>query len=111
MRTVAPSADLQYCEFDDNEVATWVFFFFPLLVFRGVTVWRLAAGVCGGLQPDGGPLPAQQHRQDHRPGGPGENEPSAHDAAVVRGASVPHARRLRRSVRLLKRDLVDVTYL
>jgi len=57
------------------------------------------AGVRGGLQHDRRPLPAHQHRQDHRPGGPGEDEPPAHDAAVVLRAVVPHARRVRRQVR------------
>ena len=57
------------------------------------------AGVCGGVQRDGGPLPAHQHRQDHRPGGPGEDEPPAHDAAVLLRTVVPDARRLRHEVR------------
>lgn len=55
-------------------------------------------GVCRSLQRDGGPLPADQHRKDHRPGSPGEDEPSADDAAVLRRAVVSDTRRVRSEV-------------
>lgn len=55
-------------------------------------------GVCRSLQRDRRPLPADQHRKDHRPGSPGEDEPSADDAAVLLRTVVSDARRVRSKV-------------
>lgn len=56
------------------------------------------AGVCGSLQHNGGSVPAEEHRKDHRPGGPGEDEPPADDAAVLLQAVVSDARGVRPEV-------------
>lgn len=56
------------------------------------------AGVCGSLQHDGGSVPAEEHRKDHRPGVPGEDEPPADDAAVLRQAVMSDARGVRPEV-------------
>ena len=132
VRTVAPSANLQYCEFDDNEVkhlfndissfschcvhydSLWR----HLLVESRTTAWwtkqfdgsfihdRLSSvGVCRSLQRDSWPVPADQHRKDHRPGSPGEDEPPADDAAVLRRTVVSDARRVRSEVCLTEKYL------
>lgn len=56
------------------------------------------AGVRGSLQHDGGSVPAEEHRQDHRPGVPGEDEPPADDAAVLRQAVMSDPRGVRPEV-------------
>lgn len=56
------------------------------------------AGVCRSLQHDDGSVPAEEHRKDHRPGGPGEDEPPADDVAVLRRAVMSDARRVRSKV-------------
>lgn len=56
------------------------------------------AGVCGSLQHDGGSVPAEEHRKNHRPGGPGEDEPPADDVAVLRQAVMSDARGVRPEV-------------
>lgn len=50
------------------------------------------------LQRDCRSLPADQHRKNHRPGGPGEDEPPADDAAVLLRTDVPNAGRVRPEV-------------
>lgn len=120
VRTVAPSASLQYCEFDDNEVHSHTTdrrgHPFTILTTGSVkaAAWgkrnasycpwcsdgntASPAGVCRSLQRDGGSVPAEEHRKEHRPGGPGEDEPPSDDAAVLRRAVVSHARRVRSQV-------------
>lgn len=41
--------------------------------------------VCGGLRPEGRPPPAGEHREEGGPGRPADDEPAAHQAAVLRG--------------------------
>lgn len=120
VRTVSPSANLQYCEFDDNEVHSQeterTFIHHPhhkqetsTLPDEGTGNLLIAprwsnsntaslAGVCGSLQRDGGSVPAEEHRKDHRPRGLGEDEPPADDAAVLLGAVMPDARGVRAEV-------------
>lgn len=68
-----------------------------------ISVCAPPVGVCRSLQRDSRPLPAYQHRKDHRPGSPGEDEPSADDAAVLRRTVVSDTRRVRPEVCLKKK--------
>lgn len=60
VRTVSQNANLQYCEFDDNEVKRYnVQYIKPKYIFGPGSVSLWLAGVCGGVQPDSRSLSAE----------------------------------------------------